>query len=269
MKTLDVLICSLNKGIVRVVDVLRPPQEGIHYIVSYQYTDDRYLELIGEALKTRSDVSLYKYRGEGLAANRNLALEKATAELVMFADDDTRLTDDTFPTIFNTFTANPDLDAAFFCASTYTGKPLKVYPEDTFAVTDVPQTYNISTIETVCRRRSVQGVIRFDERFGLGTKFLTCGEEDIWLLDALRHKLNMRYFPQKIVEASTMLKKNLRFVDAGVQRSKGAYSYYKHGRKAWLYCLTFALRSASEGKCHFLPMMRHLVEGISYMRRTE
>ena len=43
--TLDILICSLNKGIVRVQDVLLPPQENVQYIVSYQYTDERYLDL--------------------------------------------------------------------------------------------------------------------------------------------------------------------------------------------------------------------------------
>ena len=58
----------------------------------------------------------------------------------------------------------------------------------------------------VCRRTKVQGVVRFDERFGLGTKFLTCGEEEIWLEDAFRAKLQMRYFPIKTVETSTMLK---------------------------------------------------------------
>ena len=57
--TLDVLICSLNKGIVRVQDVLLPPKEGVHYIVSYQYTDERYLDLIPEVLKQRDDVTVY------------------------------------------------------------------------------------------------------------------------------------------------------------------------------------------------------------------
>ena len=39
--TLDILICSLNKGVVRIQDVLLPPQPNVHYIVSYQYTDER------------------------------------------------------------------------------------------------------------------------------------------------------------------------------------------------------------------------------------
>ena len=62
--TLDILICSLDKGVVRVQDVLLPPQENVRYIVSYQYTDDRYLELIPKVLSKRTDISVYSYKGQ-------------------------------------------------------------------------------------------------------------------------------------------------------------------------------------------------------------
>ena len=266
--TLDILICSLNKGIVRVQEVLLPPRDGVYYIVSYQYTDERYLDLIPQTLIERSDVSVYKYKGQGLSANRNLALDKATSEIVMFADDDARLAEDAPDILFRHFEQNPDLDVAFFCASTYTGKPLKNYPKTDFEVLAMPQDYTISALEMALRRTSVQGKVRFDERFGLGTKFLTCGEEEIWMEDALRSHLRMHYFPEKIVETSTMLKKSLVLVDAGVQRSRGAIAYYRHGHKAWWICFKFAFSNAKSGKCHFLPMMRHLAEGIRYMQRT-
>ena len=88
--TLDILICSLNKGIVRIDDLLRPEQEGVRYVVSYQYTDERYLELVPEVLKQRRDVVLSVYKGQGLSNNRNHALELSRADLVIFADDDSR-----------------------------------------------------------------------------------------------------------------------------------------------------------------------------------
>lgn len=267
--TLDILICSLNKGIVRVQDVMLPPQEGVRYIVSYQYTDERYLDLIPACLSSREDVSIYTYKGQGLSANRNLALDKATADIVMYADDDARLLPETPATVMRPFMENEDLDVAFFCASTYMGKPLKNYPAQDFDVLAMPTQYSISALEMACRRSRVQGTIRFDERLGLGTKFLTCGEEEVWIEDALRAKLRMHYYPKKIVETSTMLKKSLVYVDAGVQRSRGAIAYYMHGRKAWWHCFRFALRSAREGQCRFFPMMRHLAEGIRFMKRTK
>ena len=189
--SIDVLICSLNKGIVRVDEVMLPPRSDVHYIVSYQYTDERYLDLIPESLSQREDVTLYKYNGQGLSANRNLAMEKSTAELFMYADDDTHFTEETFDTIFETFKQETELDIAFFRASTYTGKLLKSYPENEQMLTAMPKDYIISAIEMVCRREAVQGKIRFDERFGLGTKFLTCGEEEIWMEDEKSMKLKM------------------------------------------------------------------------------
>lgn len=267
--TLDILICTLNKGIVRIADVLLPRREGVRYIVSYQYTDERYLELIPEGLKSRDDVAVFKYMGQGLSANRNLAMEKATADLVMYADDDSRLIPEAIDSIFGVFEQHPDMDVAFFKASTYTGKPLKEYPNEELELTGMPKSHVISALEMVCRRQRVQKTIRFDERFGLGTRFLTCGEEEIWMEDAKRAGLKMRFFPIKITETSTLLKKAMIYVDAGVQRSIGAIHYYKYGNRAWLRCLNFALKSARSGYCHFWPFMRHLAEGIHYMRRTE
>lgn len=266
--TLDILICSLNKGIVRIEDVLSEPRPDVRYIVSYQYTDERYLELIPEILTRREDVELHSYMGQGLSRNRNYALERATGDLVIYADDDSRLTHDAPNHIFKIFKENPQLDVAFFRACTYTGKMLKQYPEQARKIDHLPEDYSISTIEMVFRREKVQGIIRFDERFGLGTKFLTCGEEDIWLVDALRLGLQMKYFPVHIVETSTMLKRSMIYVDAGVQRSRGAFTYYRYGMKAWLYCFCFALNCTRRGLTHFYPMLRHLYQGILYLQRN-
>lgn len=264
--TLDVLICSFNKGIVKLDDILMPQRDDVHYVISYQYTDERYLDLMPQSILNRSDVSIYKYKGQGLASNRNQALSHAHRDIVMFADDDTRLTSKTFDNVLKIFAEHTDVDVALFQASSYTGRPLKDYPSEEQDITEVPTQYHVSTIEMAFRRDRVQGVIRFDERFGLGTKFLTCGEEDIWIYDALRHNLHLHYFPVQIVETSTMLKQSMIYVDAGVQRSHGAYNYYVHGANAWLRCFAFACRSTYRGYCHFFPMLRHLYEGIQYIR---
>lgn len=264
--TIDILICSLNKGIVRIDDLLLPQRKGVRYIVSYQYTDERYLDLLPASLSARVDVLVSSHKGQGLSSNRNHALELAKADLVMFADDDSRLSEDAIDSIFHLFEKSSDLDVAFFRASTYTGKLLKKYPDQERHITKIPEDYQISTIEMVFRRERVQGKVRFDERFGLGTRFLTCGEEEVWLVDALKANLHIRYFPIKVVETSTMIKRSMIYVDAGVQRSKGALTYYKYGASAWLRCFWFAVDGTRKGLCHFFPMIRHLYQGILYLR---
>lgn len=266
---LDILICTIDKGIVRVSDVLLPQRDDVRYIVSYQYTDERFLELIPSSLTARPDVTLYKHRGKGLSANRNLAMEKSTASLAMYADDDTRIMPEAIDELFKIFEKHTDLDVAFFRASTYTGKPLKDYPEEEIELNGMPENYIISAIEMVCRRARVQKFVRFDERFGLGAKFLTCGEEEIWMEDAVKAGLKMRYFPIKTVETSTLLKKSMIYVDEGVQRSFGAITYYKQGWRAWWTCLKYAISSARQGHCRFSPFFKHLTEGIRIMRKQQ
>lgn len=261
----EVLICSFNKGIVKIDDVLLPPRKDVSYIVSYQYTDERYLDLIPASLSDRQDVRIYKYRGQGLSNNRNQAMSHANADVVLYADDDTRLCSDCFDRIEAAFRKYPETDVALFRVSTYIGRWLKEYPEAEAAM-HYPIPYSVSTIEMAFRRESVQGKIRFDERFGLGTKFLTSGEEDIWIYDAFRHGLTMHYFPEKIAETSMMLKQSMIYVDAGVQRSYGALNYYIYGRTAWFHCLKFSLRSTLKGYCHFVPMLKHLLEGVRYIK---
>lgn len=262
---IEILICSINKGIVRIPDNLIAERDDVDYVVSYQYTDDRYLELIPHELLERRDVKFLKMKGKGLSANRNAALDNASGDIVLFADDDARFSSEGFDVIKNTFESYTDLDVAFFQASTYTGRPLKNYPDR-----EIEEPFRagmeISALEMACRRESIQGKIRYDERFGLGCDCLTCGEQDIWLIDAQRLGLRMRYFPHKIVETSTMLKQRMIYIDPGVQRSFGAIAWYKDGRNAYLYCFRFAMRAASSGMAHFFPMFRQMMKGIYFIK---
>lgn len=268
MTTIEVLICTIDKGIVRILDNLNPPRPDVRYIVSYQYTDERYLELVPPGLVAREDVLFTKLKGRGLSRNRNFALSLAKGDVVVFADDDARFSEESFDIIERTFAEHQDLDVAFFQASTYTGRPLKDYPAEEFDYSIRTQDLEVSALEMACRRTSIQGKLQFDERFGLGKTTLTCGEQDIWLTDAERMGLHMHYFPKKIVETSTMLKQRMIYVDHGVQRSYGAIAYYRYGMSAYLACFKFAFKAARTGMAHFFPMFGQMLRGIRFLRFT-
>jgi glycosyltransferase involved in cell wall biosynthesis len=268
MLTLDILICSLNGRIARVPDLLLPQQERVRYVVSFQYTNDSYLTAIPQELKERPDVTLTYLRGEGLSANRNNALAHASSDLVLFIDDDTRILPNAIATVFRAFELHPETDIALFKAQTYAGKDLRTYPGDGESCSNFEAWLRVLTIEMVCLRAKVQGHLSFDARFGLGSHYLTCFEEQIWLEDARRSKLNVKYFAEPIVQTSAIYAPRLFYVESSVQRSLGGVLYYVYGWHAYWRSISFALTCARRRVAHFLPVLRHLYQGIAYVKKT-
>ena len=43
---LHVLVCTLDEGITRVPHLLKPEREDVRYVVSFQYTDEKFLSFI-------------------------------------------------------------------------------------------------------------------------------------------------------------------------------------------------------------------------------
>ena len=75
-ENIEVLICTVDEGIRRVPDVLSPTVRGdVRYLVSFQYTDKKWLEAVPEMLKRRADVKIVALAGRGLSVNRNHAFD--------------------------------------------------------------------------------------------------------------------------------------------------------------------------------------------------
>ena len=245
MKTLDILICTLNARIVRIPDMLMAPTERVRYVVSFQYTDEKYLSMMPKSLKEREDVTVVQLQGEGLSANRNNALKYATSDLVYLVDDDARFLPDSLATIFSVFESYSEgVDIALFKAD--------LLP--------------VLTMEMVCRRDRVQGFLSFDSRFGLGAEQLTCYEEQIFLDDARRQGLNICYFALPIVQTSALYVPRMIYVDSKVQRSYGALLYHFYGWRAYVRAFFFALSGKRKRLCHFLPVFKRQLEGIAYIK---
>lgn len=268
MLTLDILICTMNTRIVRMTDLLMPQQENVHYVVSFQYTKDDYLKLIPENLINRSDVTFVKLRGEGLSANRNNALKYAQSDLVYLIDDDIRFLPSTVNTILEAFENNTDIDIALFKTKTYMSRDLRQYEDVQRDYKTFKDLLPVLTIEMVCRRKKVQGILSFDSRFGLGSHYLSCYEEQIWLENARRKGLTIRYFPKEIIQTSAIFLSRLIFVDTKVQRSFGALLYYVYGMLAYEKAFQFAFASFHKKMAHFLPLFNHMLQGIIYIKNT-
>ena len=215
MMKLDILICTIDEGIERVPDVLMPPRADIGYVVSMQWTREEMKERVPEVLREREDVVLTFLEGRGLCRNRNHALEMATGDVVLMADDDNRYTADLIGNVFEAYEAYPDADVIHFQALDLDCNCLHAYPAD-----------YVSSVE-ITFRRDVK--VRFDERFGLGSEKLCSGEEEVWMKDVRDAGYCVRYVPEPIVMTPAGTTGAFFVGNAKLQMSKGATFRYVYG----------------------------------------
>ena len=123
---LQVLICTYGSdGIERVASASHPKIEGIEYFVSWQTDGDKEIPI---GLQ-RTDFHILRSATKGLSVNRNIALSKATAPLLLISDDDVDYTEEGLRSVIDAFHRHKDMDIVTFRyeSSSHT----KYYPKGT------------------------------------------------------------------------------------------------------------------------------------------
>jgi hypothetical protein len=110
--------------------------------------------------------------------------------------------------------------------------------------------------------------LQFNEKFGLGSHFLSCGEEDVFLKDAQDQRMNIRFFPITIGTTNAETTGTKFLTDVKVQRSKGATFAYCFGLSSALWRMTKeALHYfIYKGKNPF-PLWWNMWKGTQYVRK--
>ena len=265
---LDILICTLNEGIAGVSQIFLAPRADVRYIISMQYTDDCYLKYIPEDINKRNDVKLLLLKGKGLSRNRNNALQAATSDLALIADDDVRYTDQYIDTIFKVFDKDNKVDIAQFKIKSDNENMNDRYPPCSCTYPNVRRGLYASSIELVLRVSTVRGKVWFDERFGLGSPYFNCGEESIFVHDAVQKGLTVTYFPYHIVEHINGGTGRGVFTDERVMMANGAVQYHIHGWSSYLRMTKFALIGALKRQCSFIRIIQGTFKGINYYRKV-
>lgn len=190
---LDVCISTwLPSGIEKVADMNLPAVPGVKYIISWQNHQGASIP----AALMRPDIKVVRFSGNGLAANRNNAIRYGNAPIILIADDDLRYTPDQLQSVISAFNEHED---AKLIAFRYEGNN-KHYPSESLKLTRrLPKNYFISSIE-IAFRRECTATLMFDERFGLGSQSMHLGEDDKFLLDAIRLDMNCIFLPITITK---------------------------------------------------------------------
>jgi len=193
---INILISTIDSGINNLNNVILDPQKNVEYIVSHQYTDNKF-KTIPEFLD-RNDVRVSQIFGKGVTKSRNNTLRLARGDIGLFADDDVTYRKTYFETLKRVFEHNPDLDVALFKIETGPNQPeYKKYPEKIFQYNKAP---SVGTVEIGFRIKKVKEKgIRFDERFGAGQPLLIGSDERLFIQDCIDSGLKVKFFPEYIV----------------------------------------------------------------------
>lgn len=260
--TLQILISTLDKGIDNVAQMMLPPHDGIGYLVSWQHNNDEEIALPHEL--DRNDVEVYNLEGRGISRNRNNCLRNASGDVLLLADDDCHYTHERLQQVIDTFTQNPNVDIATF--QFYGEGSSKHYPTESFDLSSFPKGYFVSSIEIGLRRESVQGKLWFNENFGLGTEIFHCGEENIFIEDALALGLKCKFFPITIVDENDSSICVKRDNEPGTLMAHGAIIHFYQPKTEYLRVALKAYRLWRNRDVPFFKALKHMINGIKYAK---
>lgn len=268
---ISILISTIDDRIQRVKDVLLSQRDDVEYIVSHQYTRERYKGDIPSELK-RDDVTISQIEGKGVSESRNNAIRLARGKIALVADDDVTYKHSYIDLVKDTFQSNPDIDVALFKIKTAPGEPgYKNYPETPvelkkkiFAVSSIEMSFRISKIK--------DKDLHFDERFGAGHEYLIGAEETIFVEDCIKNGFKVVYVPEFVVEHSH--KSNIDSVPKFDKRKNwltGAYDCRTNGSIALLKAFLGTVKMLPEllkYRANPLTYFYHRLSAALYILRT-
>lgn len=142
------------------------------------------------------EVNFISCTDRGLSKSRNKAIENASSDICVIADDDLRYNDNYKDIILEAYKKYPDADIiAFDVPSTNPERPTSVQTE---GYLNYLKTMKIASFQITFKRKSIiDNKIKFKEDFGAGAKY-SMGEENIFLFSCLRKGLKIVYCSEKI-----------------------------------------------------------------------
>lgn len=195
----------------------------------------------------------------GLSKSRNIAINECSADILLISDDDVRHFDEVEAIILSEF-ARTGADILTFQITTPEGHPFKTYNPSAFTHS-ARSVMRVNSIEIAVRVKSVKDKgLKFDEEFGLGARYPT-GEEIIFLSDALKAGLNVRYVPVPIVVHPVESSGGSLFKNDPLIGAKGAMFCRIFGFGGYFACTAFAVKHHKKSGYGFLGFMSRILKG--------
>ncbi|MDE6536411.1 MAG: glycosyltransferase family 2 protein [Muribaculaceae bacterium] len=181
-------------GIERVAKMVLPPAEGVRYVVSWQNHQDY---PVPGSLASRTDVKIYRTDSKGISNNRNNSLDHCEAEIVLFSDDDLKYEAGDLERLRRLYKDRPELELTTLISRH--GDNSRFPQEEVKLGRKLPKNYSVASFEIAFRRDKVMK-LRCCPELGIGSEKFHSGEDEAFLLSAIRRGIDCRFIPIKICE---------------------------------------------------------------------
>ena len=254
--TLDVLIATHSpEGLRRVESMNLPRVGGVRYIVSWQAHGDT---PVPGYFDGRDDILIYRLDTPGVSNNRNNAIAKSSADIMLMADDDLIYTPSRLIAVVRAFEERPGMEMASFM---YEGEDAKPYPAHECSLHKLPKGFFQTTFEIAVRRDSRAGRLRFSSDFGPGAQHWSVGEDTIFLLTARRMGIEARFIPTVICRHNGPTTGLRAMTDPAALRGTGACLALEYPVTAPLRIPLKAWRGWRAGRMRLIPALWHMTAG--------
>lgn len=240
---LDVCVAAYReKGLKNILALNHPEIEGVRYIVAWQYAQDSPTDIPPE-LSQRDDIVILPNDTTGTGANRRIALEHASAPLVLISDDDVSYTEEQLRKVINVFETHPHCD--FILGHYHSSTNPYSYPAEEFDFRHQPKGFTFGAPVTAFRLSRVREKgVQFNPLFGVNSFFMT-GEDTLFVYEMSKRGLRGRYFPITICGHEDLSTGQRAGKEKGFIRAKGAFMTIIYPVTWPLRMMTHALREAS------------------------
>lgn len=250
-KELTIAVSTLGKNPdslrLMLEDLCLQTNKKFEVVIVVQSTEKKIVDVICDIVKKFQNLLnirvLFSWE-RGLLKSRNIALESSEGNIVWFSDDDCRYNLDSVESVINSFYFNYRWDIITFNAKTLEGsnKSRKRSKEEKFKH-GFFSLFSVCSIEIAVRKRVFNDgrVMLFDERYGLGTRYET-GGENIMLTDLFRRGYVIGHVPKGVVIHPRKEWPENREAMSRLAFSKGAMFRRIFGRIGIFFIIAFVAR---------------------------
>lgn len=183
----------------------------------------------------------------GLPQSRNMALQNATGEICLIADDDVSYVENFKEIILSSFKKNKDADIITFQMEDNNGNLFRDYQDIVRHTKDT--VYTANSVVIAFRLQSVRQKVNFNPYFGLGASF-EVADEYVFLRNAIDKGLSV-YFQPKVILRHPEFSSGQDVSSDRLIYGRSALYYKYYGFRAYFRIAKHILRTFIDGELSF------------------